>query len=108
LPGKTEVIKVKYDTKRTGPIRKTITITSNAVNTPRKTISIKGTIKPPVAAATAKAVATPVKPAPPVKTVPAVRPAKPAVKKPMVPKTPAKNVVKVKKRRWFQFWKKKN
>ena len=32
MPGKTGEIEVKYDTKRTGFIRKTITVTSNATN----------------------------------------------------------------------------
>lgn len=31
-PGKTGVIKIKYDTRRLGPINKSITVTSNAVN----------------------------------------------------------------------------
>jgi len=34
LPGKTDVIKVKYDTKRIGKIAKQITVNSNAKNTP--------------------------------------------------------------------------
>lgn len=44
LPGKTGVIEVKYDTNRVGPIRKAITVTSNA-DTPTKVLKIKGTIK---------------------------------------------------------------
>lgn len=32
MPGKTGVIKVKYDTNRVGPINKTITVQSNASN----------------------------------------------------------------------------
>jgi len=43
-PGATAVIKVKYDSKRIGPINKTVTITSNATNTPSKVIRIKGNI----------------------------------------------------------------
>jgi len=43
-PGATSAIKVKYDTKRTGPINKSVTITSNAVNEPTKTVRIKGTV----------------------------------------------------------------
>jgi len=46
LPGKTGKIDVKYDTKRVGPIRKAITVTSNAA-TPTKVLKIKGTIKDP-------------------------------------------------------------
>lgn len=44
LPGKTGQIQVKYDTKRVGPIRKAITVTSNA-DTPTKVLKIKGTVK---------------------------------------------------------------
>ncbi|QHI38616.1 hypothetical protein IMCC3317_40100 [Kordia antarctica] len=46
LPGKTGVIEVKYDTKRVGPIRKTITVYSNA-DEPTKAIKIKGNITDP-------------------------------------------------------------
>ena len=34
LPGKKETIKVKYDTNRMGPINKSVTVLSNAKNTP--------------------------------------------------------------------------
>ncbi len=44
-PGETGVIKVKYDTKRVGPFGKSVTLTSNATNTPTKVIRIKGTVK---------------------------------------------------------------
>ena len=44
-PGKTGVIKVKYDTKRVGPFSKSVTLTSNAVNEPTKVIRIKGVVK---------------------------------------------------------------
>ena len=43
LPGKTGEIQVKYDTNRVGPIRKAITVTSNA-ETPTKVLKIKGTV----------------------------------------------------------------
>lgn len=43
-PGKTATITVKYDTNRVGPINKTVTVTSNAVNEPSKMIRIKGNI----------------------------------------------------------------
>ncbi len=46
-PGATGSIKVKYDTKRTGPINKSVTITSNAVNTPTKVLRIKGEVGAP-------------------------------------------------------------
>ena len=45
-PGAKSVIKVKYDTKRAGAINKSVTITSNAINEPTKTIRIKGTVLP--------------------------------------------------------------
>ncbi len=42
MPGKTGIIEVKYDTKRpVGPIRKAITVISNA-ETPTKVLKIKG------------------------------------------------------------------
>lgn len=45
-PGKTAVIKVKYDSNRLGPINKSVTIQSNAINEPTKVIRIKGNIEP--------------------------------------------------------------
>ena len=44
-PGKSAAIKVKYDSKRIGPINKSVTITSNAGNSPTKVIRIKGNIE---------------------------------------------------------------
>ena len=46
LPGKTGKISVKYDTNRVGPIRKAITVLSNA-DTPTKVLKIKGEVKDP-------------------------------------------------------------
>ncbi len=43
-PGATGSIKVKYDTKRPGPINKSVTITSNAVNAATKVLRIKGEV----------------------------------------------------------------
>ena len=43
MPGKTGEIEVKYDTNRVMPIRKTITVLSNA-NTPTVTLKIKGEV----------------------------------------------------------------
>ena len=43
LPGKTGQIEVKYDTNRVSPIRKTITVISNAV-TPTVALKIKGDV----------------------------------------------------------------
>jgi hypothetical protein len=44
LPGESTVMKVKYDTKRVGPINKSVTVTSNAVNEPTKVLRIKGKV----------------------------------------------------------------
>lgn len=44
LPGESSIMKVKYDTKRVGPINKSVTISSNAVNEPTKVIRIKGMV----------------------------------------------------------------
>ncbi|MEP1018583.1 DUF1573 domain-containing protein [Maribacter dokdonensis] len=44
LPGKTGEIQVKYDTNRVGPIRKAITVITNA-DTPTKVLKIKGEVK---------------------------------------------------------------
>jgi len=43
LPGQTGKIEVKYDTKRVNPIRKTITVLSNA-ETPTVALKIKGLV----------------------------------------------------------------
>ena len=43
LPGKTGEIQVKYDTNRVNPIRKTITVISNA-DTPTVALKIKGLV----------------------------------------------------------------
>ncbi len=45
MPGKSGEIQVKYDTNRVGPIRKAITVISNA-DTPTKVLKIKGEVKP--------------------------------------------------------------
>jgi hypothetical protein len=44
LPGDTGEIQVKYDTNRVGPIRKAITVISNA-DTPTMVLKIKGEVK---------------------------------------------------------------
>ena len=46
MPGQTGEIKVKYDTKRVMPIRKTITVLSNA-ETPTVALKIKGEVIDP-------------------------------------------------------------
>ena len=43
MPGKSGEIEVKYDTNRVNPIRKTITVTSNA-DTPTVALKIKGNV----------------------------------------------------------------
>ena len=42
-PGASDIIEVKYDTKRVGPIRKTITVASNA-SVPMVALKIKGEV----------------------------------------------------------------
>ena len=44
LPGETGKISVKYDTNRVMPIRKTITVSSNAANAPTVALKIKGLV----------------------------------------------------------------
>jgi hypothetical protein len=46
LPGESSIVTVKYDTKRSGPINKSVTINSNAVNEPAKVVRIKGNVGP--------------------------------------------------------------
>ena len=45
LPGQTSVVNVHYDTERVGPFTKTVTVTSNATNTPSLTVNIKGVVE---------------------------------------------------------------
>lgn len=45
-PGASAKIDVTYDTKRVGAISKSVTLTSNAVNTPVKVLRIKGKVLP--------------------------------------------------------------
>lgn len=45
-PGESASIKVKYDSNRLGPINKSVTVTSNAINEANKVIRIKGGIGP--------------------------------------------------------------
>jgi hypothetical protein len=55
-PGAKSTITVKYDTNRVGPINKSVTIASNATNTPSKVVTITGTVE-----ASATTPASPVK-----------------------------------------------
>lgn len=45
-PGASTSISVKYDTKRPGPIDKSVSIHSNATNEPVLVVRIKGTVEP--------------------------------------------------------------
>lgn len=45
-PGATSQITVEYDTEREGPFHKSVTINSNAINTPQKVVKIKGSVNP--------------------------------------------------------------
>ncbi len=44
-PGQSTLVTVKYDTKRVGPINKSVTISSNAANAPEKIVRISGTVE---------------------------------------------------------------
>ena len=44
-PGQDDEIQVKYDTNRIGPIRKTITVLSNAINSPTISLKITGNVE---------------------------------------------------------------
>ena len=44
-PGQVDEIQVKYDTNRVGPIRKTITVLSNAINSPTISLKITGNVE---------------------------------------------------------------
>ena len=45
MPGQTGTINVRYNTNNIGAFTKTITVTSNAVNTPRLTLKIRGKVE---------------------------------------------------------------
>jgi hypothetical protein len=47
-PGATGTINVRYDTMRTGPFEKMVTVMSNASNEPTKVLKIKGVVAAPV------------------------------------------------------------
>ena len=44
-PGEEDEIQVKYDTNRIGPIRKIITVLSNAINSPTISLKITGNVE---------------------------------------------------------------
>lgn len=74
LPGKTSLVNVHYDTNRVGPFTKTVTVTSNATNSPSKIVTIHGTVEAPAEGAAPANV--PVKEASPM-TPPAAPPVAP-------------------------------
>jgi hypothetical protein len=45
MPGESGTLKVKYDTKRPGPINKTITVTTNEIANETRILYIKGEVK---------------------------------------------------------------
>ena len=45
-PGKSSEIIVRYDTKRVGPFRKTITVSTNQKNSPYIALKLKGNVLP--------------------------------------------------------------
>ena len=45
MPGRTGVIKVRYNTNNIGGFSKRVTVNSNSVTTPTVTLTIKGTVK---------------------------------------------------------------
>jgi hypothetical protein len=47
MPGKAGEIGVRYNTNNIGNFKKTVTVTSNAINTPRYTLTISGTVEQP-------------------------------------------------------------
>lgn len=47
LPGESSIMRVKYDTKRVGPINKSVTVTTNATNEPTKVLRIMGKVLAP-------------------------------------------------------------
>ena len=80
MPGKTAEIKVHYDTHRVGPFSKSVTVNSNAKNSP-VVLRISGTVEAPAVAPTATSEPATIIPTPapaPVAVAPAA--AKPAVK----------------------------
>lgn len=44
-PGKTAKVEVQYDTKRTGPFNKTVTVVSNAIDFPALILRIRGLVE---------------------------------------------------------------
>ncbi len=79
-PGKTGTIDVTYDTKRVGAISKSVTVTSNAVNTPVKVIRIEGNVLPAPVDETGQPAMT-VQPTGQPSMQPAIQPATPVVEK---------------------------
>lgn len=80
MPGKTAEIKVHYDTHRVGPFSKSVTVNSNAKNSP-VVLRISGTVEAPAVAPTASEPATIIPT--PVATPATTAPVKAAVKAPV-------------------------
>lgn len=66
-PGASSTVNIHYDTNRIGPFTKTVTVNSNAINSPSKVVTIHGTVEAVGGAAPAT---VPVKEAPPAPTTP--------------------------------------
>jgi hypothetical protein len=58
MPGQSATIDVRYDTQRTGPFSKSVTLTTNEAN-PTRVLSIKGEVNTPPAEATPVPTAAP-------------------------------------------------
>ncbi len=48
LPGKSTILRARYDTNRIGPFRKSLILTTNAVDRPVVVLGIKGVVLPKV------------------------------------------------------------
>ncbi len=46
MPGKSTMLRARYDTNRAGPFQKSLTLTTNAVDSPVLVLRIKGVVKP--------------------------------------------------------------
>jgi hypothetical protein len=94
MPGKSAEIKVHYDTHRVGPFSKSVTVNSNAKNSP-VVLRISGTVEAPAVAPTATSEPTSIIPTPAPAPVVATT-AKTATVKPVAKTTTAKTTVKSK------------
>lgn len=96
MPGKTAEIKVHYDTHRVGPFSKSVTVNSNAKNSP-VVLRISGTVEAPAVAPSATTEPTSIIPTPAPAPAPVVAAtAKTTTAKPIAKTTTAKTTVKSK------------